>query len=113
MERGLFHVRCRDVTSAFRLMRREVAQDIAQMVRYSKYNFWVEFTALASLYGYKTVEVPVAYRARHGKSRVYDGSRIFQAAIQELVAMLRIWRDFYLLRRRWDQRKWSAHQALL
>ena len=112
IERALFQVGFQDVTSAFRLMRREVAQDVARMVRYSRYNFWLEFTALASLHGYKTSEVPVAYRARHGKSRVYDGSRIFKATILELMTVIRIWLNFYLRRRTRDQQKWSTHRTL-
>jgi len=100
IEKSLFRVKCEDVTSAFRLMKREPAQDIARMVKYSKYNFWSEFTALASLNGYRTLEIPVSYRPRRGNSRVYRGKTILKAAINELATVLRVWSDFYVRRTR-------------
>jgi len=100
LERILFRSKQRDVTSAFRLMRLGPAQRIARRVKYSKYNFWLEFTAIASLHGCRVIEVPVAYRPRIGASRVYSGSKIVKAAVQELTTILRIWRDFHLSRNR-------------
>ena len=97
MERLLFHTKQQDVTSAFRLMKIGAAKRITRRVKYSKYNFWLEFTAIASLEGYKIVEVPVIYRPRVGSSRVYSGSKIIKAALQEMTAVLRIWRDFRLI----------------
>ena len=96
MERAFFHVKCRDVTSAFRLMKGETAVSIAGAVQYSKYNFWLEFTALSYLRGYSTKEVPVVYRARQGKSRVYTGRKIVSAAVNEFITLARVWRDFHL-----------------
>ncbi len=98
MERTFFRVKCRDVTSAFRLMRRETAANIARTVKYSKYNFWLEFTARSYLNGYKVAEVPVIYRARQGASRVYSGSKILSAAFNELYTLVQVWRDFHLRR---------------
>jgi glycosyltransferase involved in cell wall biosynthesis len=92
LERALFRLECWDVTSALRLMRRDVAQSLARKVRYSKYNFWIEFTALASMYHYKVVEVPVAYRNRaSGKSRVYSNRKLAKVVLNELAAIGRIW----------------------
>jgi len=99
MERAFFRVKCRDVTSAFRLMRRDTAMNIARTVEYSKYNFWLEFTARSYLRGYKVSEVPVVYRARNGASRVYNGTKILSASFNELFTLARIWRDFHLRRR--------------
>jgi len=96
IERTFFRVKCRDVTSAFRLMKRETAMNIARSVKYSKYNFWLEFTARSYLNGYNILEVPVAYRARQGASRVYKGSKIVSAAFNELFTLVRVWRDFHL-----------------
>ncbi|HEX9429457.1 MAG TPA: glycosyltransferase family 2 protein [Candidatus Bathyarchaeia archaeon] len=102
IERALFRVKNRDITSAFRLMRREPAQTIARRVKYSKYNFWLEFNAIASLSPYSTTEVPVAYRARKGESRVYPGAKLARAAIQELTTILRVWTDLRVNRKQWD-----------
>jgi glycosyltransferase involved in cell wall biosynthesis len=109
LENVMFRAKQRDVTSAFRLMRVGPAQSIARRVKYSKYNFWLEFTAIASLEGRRMIEVPVAYRSRLGASRVYSGSKIVKAAIQEFTAIIRIWRDFRL---RANRRGWKASRDL-
>jgi len=92
LEREMFGLRCRDVTSAFRLMRRDVAQTLASGSHYSKYNFWTEFTALAAVSRYKIVEVPVSYRNRSsGGSRVYSSRKLAKVVLSELSALARIW----------------------
>ena len=92
LEQKMFGLTCRDVTSAFRLMRREIAQALASRVHYSKYNFWTEFTALAAVSHYKIVEVPVSYRNRKsGGSRVYDNRRLTKIALNEFAAIVRTW----------------------
>ena len=111
LERIMFRAKQRDVTSAFRLMRVGPAQSIARRVKYSKYNFWLEFTAIATLRGYRMLEVPVAYRFRVGTSRVYAGSKILKAAIQELTSLLRIWRDSRLRGNR-RETDWQTTGAL-
>lgn len=92
LEREMFGLKCRDVTSAFRLMRRDVAQTLASRVHYSKYNFWTEFTALAAVSRYKIVEVPVSYRNRRsGGSRVYSSRKLVKVVLSELGALARTW----------------------
>jgi dolichol-phosphate mannosyltransferase len=92
LEREMFGLKCRDVTSAFRLMRRDVALELASRVHYSKYNFWTEFTALASVSRYKIVEVPVSYRNRQsGGSRVYSSRKLVKIVLSELSALARTW----------------------
>jgi hypothetical protein len=73
-------------------MRRDVAQALASKVRYSKYNFWTEFTALAAVSRYKIVEVPVSYRNRQsGGSRVYGGGKLAKVVLNEFAAILGTW----------------------
>ncbi|HMB67625.1 MAG TPA: glycosyltransferase family 2 protein [Candidatus Bathyarchaeia archaeon] len=92
LERQMFGLKCRDITSAFRLMRRDVAQTLASRIHYSKYNFWTEFTALAAVSHYKIVEVPVSYRKRQsGGSRVYSSRKLARVVLSELNALTRIW----------------------
>jgi glycosyltransferase involved in cell wall biosynthesis len=69
--RAFFKVSTRDATSAFRLMRRPVAQAIAGDVKYSKYSFWSEFTARSGILEVKSLDVPISYRSRVGGSKVY------------------------------------------
>ncbi len=93
MSRALFHIAIRDVTSAFRLMKRELAQDVAKQVKYSKYNFWLEFTARSALLNVSTVEVDVMYRARSGGSKVYGLRKMPKIVWYELLALLRTWME--------------------
>lgn len=95
--RVLFGVHCQDLTSAFRLLRGEVGRAIAQEVRYSKYNFWSEFTIRAQAEGYKIIEVPITYRARRGGStHVYHLSSLPKIVWNELYTLLRTWLDLKL-----------------
>ena len=92
LERTIYKVECDDVTSALRVMRRSVAQSVASEVRYSKYSFWAEFTAIASLRGTKIVEIPVTYRHRRsGDSRVYSYQKLAQIVLSEFVALAKTW----------------------
>jgi dolichol-phosphate mannosyltransferase len=92
LEQKMFGLTCRDVTSAFRLMRRDVAQALASRVRYSKYNFWTEFTALAAVSRCKIVEVPVSYRNRQsGDSRVYGNRKLAKVVLNEFAAIVGTW----------------------
>ncbi len=91
IENVLFAPRIKDITSALRLMRTTVAQDIASQVLYSKYNFWLEFTARMSALDLKVRETPVDYKQRaHGTSQVYSPRRIFQIVPSELYTFIRV-----------------------
>lgn len=88
VEGFMFPLRCRDVTSVMRLMRVEVAHEISEEVNYSKYNFWLEFTARMSLKGFKIVEIPVSYRERSfGSSRVYNMKKMPEVILSEFRAL--------------------------
>ncbi len=93
LEGLLFNPGTKDVTSAFRIMRTEVAQAVARSVRYSPYNFWLEFTARASVAGYRQVEVPTSYRSRAGATKVYGLRKMPKILRAELGALIRTWLD--------------------
>ena len=93
LEGLLFNPGTKDVTSAFRIMRTEVAQAVARSVRYSRYNFWLEFTARASVAGYRQVEVPTSYRSRAGATKVYGLRTMPKILRAELGALVRTWLD--------------------
>ena len=95
LEGLLFNPGVKDVTSAFRLMRTEVAQTVARAIRYSPYNFWLEFTARASSMGYRQVEVPVSYRVREGATKVYGLWKMPKILRAELGALLHTWLDYH------------------
>jgi dolichol-phosphate mannosyltransferase len=87
LERIMFPVKCKDVTSVMRLMKVDLAHEIAKEVKYSPYNFWLEFTARTSLNGYRIVEIPIAYRERLGGSKVYSVKKMPKVIMSEFSAL--------------------------
>ena len=94
LERLMFPVKCTDVTSVMRLMGVATAQEIAKEVKYSPYNFWLEFTARMSLNGYKIKEVPIRYRERIGDSRVYRLKEMPKVVLSEFYALRAVRREW-------------------
>jgi dolichol-phosphate mannosyltransferase len=93
LEKLMFPVKCKDVTSVMRLMRVELAHEIARDVKYSPYNFWLEFTARMSLNGYRIVEIPISYRERFGGSKVYSMKKMPQIILSEFRALRALKRE--------------------
>ncbi len=92
--RLLFDVPYQDLTSAFRILEGDAARDLAKLVRYSKYNFWLEFTVRAHAGGYKIVEIPISYRARkNGSTQVYAPRKLPKIVWNEFYALFRTWWD--------------------
>ena len=87
----LFHSQTQDVTSAFRLMKTPIAQEVASQVRYSQHSFWSEFTARSAVLGVRAVEVPVSYRTRAGDSKVYSMGKMPKIVWDEFDALARTW----------------------
>ncbi len=87
LEKIMFSAQCKDVTSVMRLMRVDVAHRIAKEIRYSPYNFWLEFTARMSLNSYRIIEVPISYREREGGSRVYSAKKMPSVVLSEFHAL--------------------------
>jgi glycosyltransferase involved in cell wall biosynthesis len=87
LERVMFPVKIKDVTSVMRLMRVGLAHEIAGDIKYSPYNFWLEFTARMSLSDYNVVEIPIAYRDRAGGSRVYSVKKMPKVIMSEFQAL--------------------------
>jgi glycosyltransferase involved in cell wall biosynthesis len=93
LERVMFPVKCKDVTSVMRLMRVDLAHEIAKEVKYSPYNFWLEFTARMSLNGYNIVEIPISYRERAGGSKVYSAKKMPKVVLSEFRALRAVRRE--------------------
>jgi len=93
LEKTMFPVKCKDVTSVMRLMKVNLAQEIAKEVKYSPYNFWLEFTARMSLNDYKIVEIPIGYRERAGGSKVYSPKKMPKVILSEFRALRAVRRE--------------------
>ena len=94
LERSMFPVQCKDVTSVMRLMKVKVAHEIAREIKYSPYNFWLEFTARMSLNGYSLVEIPILYRERFGGSKVYSVTKMPKVITLEFKALRAVKKEF-------------------
>ena len=93
LEKLMFPVHFKDVTSVMRLMRVEVAHQIAKEVCYSKYNFWLEFTARMSMRNYRVIEIPISYRERLGGSKVYSAKKMPKVILSEFNALRAVKRE--------------------
>ncbi len=87
LEQIMFPVKFKDVTSVMRLMKVDLAHEIAKEVKYSPYNFWLEFTARMSFNGYRIVEIPIGYRERAGESKVYSLMKMPKVVLSEFRAL--------------------------
>ena len=87
-----------DITGPFKLMRTEIAKEIAKEFRYMKESFWMEFTIRACGKGFKITEIPVNHRNRlgEGSTRVYKLSKVPAIALYQFTALLKLW---------WEERR--------
>ena len=96
LESIFFNPQIKDVTSALRLMKTDVARSIASEVKHSKYNFWLEFTARMSALNLSVLEVPVGYKKREeGESQVYNLRKIPKIVWAEFKAIARTWFELH------------------
>jgi glycosyltransferase involved in cell wall biosynthesis len=89
-EAFMFRVKCKDVTSVMRLMKVKTSHEIAKEIRYSEYNFWLEFTARMSFNEYRLVEIPITYRERFGRSKVYSMKKMPKIITSEFRALISV-----------------------
>lgn len=75
--RAVFGVSNRDIDSSFKILRKEVIEDILDEIGESKYCIMWEFIVRANYKGYKIIEVPISHRDRiKGKSNIYSVKNI-------------------------------------
>ena len=81
-----------DITAPFKLMKTDVAREIAEKCRYMSESFWNEFTVRAYIGGLSIEEIPVAHRLRADKSatRVYKPWKIPKIALAQLTALSKL-----------------------
>ncbi|MEM4483427.1 MAG: glycosyltransferase family 2 protein [Candidatus Methanomethylicia archaeon] len=92
MANKFFNMPFKDATAPFKLMRTEVARQIANECRYMKESFWMEFTIRAYKRGLKIIEVPVIHRARmSGSTRVYKPLKIPKITISQIYSLMKLW----------------------
>jgi hypothetical protein len=81
-----------DITAPFKLMKTEVALEIAEKCKYMSESFWNEFTVRAHVASFSIGETPVSHRVRADKSatRVYKPWKIPKIAFAQLMAISKL-----------------------
>jgi glycosyltransferase involved in cell wall biosynthesis len=81
-----------DITAPFKLMKTEVAIEIAEKCKYMNESFWNEFEVRAYIGGFSIGETPVAHRSRADQSatRVYKLWKIPKIALAQLMALSKL-----------------------
>ena len=95
MTRRMFKISVHDITSSYRLMRSEVAQNVASDYRYMQESFWTEFTVIALNKGLTMVEVPITHKKRPiGSTNVYKISKTPAIAYRQFINLIRLYNGF-------------------
>jgi glycosyltransferase involved in cell wall biosynthesis len=81
-----------DITAPFKLMKTEIAIEIAEKCKYMSESFWNEFSVRAHVSGFSIGETPVTHRIRADKSatRVYKPWKIPKIALAQLMAVSKL-----------------------
>jgi len=91
-----FSLSSKDPTTSLRAGRTDCVRAIAQRARYMNGSFWNEFMIRWTRAGFSYVEVPVRhYRRRDGSSKVASKAQIARVSVQQLIALVRIWREIH------------------
>jgi len=86
----------RDMDTGFRLMRRDIANEIAPDVKYMSF-FTAEFVVRAHYKGYTIVEVPVPHYARKiGSTTIFFVSQLFGICLHQFIGIFRLRKELQL-----------------
>ena len=89
----VFGYTVRDVDCGFKLLRREIVQELAHKIQSRGATFSIEWLVRAKRAGYRFVELPVSHRPRVAGSQTGANVRVIVRAFRELVRFrLQLWR---------------------
>jgi len=92
--RLFFQVPYRDMDTGFRLIRREIALDIAPTVRHMSF-FTAEFVVRAHHLNYKIKEVPVThYERKIGSTTIFYTTKLLKICIDQFIGMYKLKKEF-------------------
>ena len=90
----VFGYTVRDVDCGFKLLRREIVEELAPHIRSRGATFSIEWLARAKRAGYRFVELPVTHRPRVAGSQTGANINVIVRAFRELVQVrLQLWRE--------------------
>lgn len=91
LARALTGVPLQDMDCGFRLIRREVIEQVLPEVESLKYSFWAEFSIIAYRRGFRILEVPVSHRPRlNGSTSIYAWKRLPKILSVQIVGLLKL-----------------------
>lgn len=92
--RKFLKVPYRDMDTGFRLIRRDLLEEIAPEIRYMSF-FTAEFVIRAHYYGARILEVPVPHYARKiGSTSIFFVSRLMWISCQQFIGILKMRAEF-------------------
>jgi glycosyltransferase involved in cell wall biosynthesis len=90
----LFGYTVRDVDCGFKLLRREIVEQMGPKIRSRGATFSIDWLARAKRAGFRFVEVPVTHRPRVAGSQTGANLNVITRAFRELVQLrLQLWRE--------------------
>lgn len=85
----------RDMDTGFRLIRRDIANELAPYVRYMSF-FTAEFVVRAHYKGYRILEVPVPHYARKiGSTSIFYISKLFMICLHQFIGLFRLRKELF------------------
>jgi glycosyltransferase involved in cell wall biosynthesis len=92
--RACFAVPYCDMDTGFRLIRRELVEEIAPKIRHMSF-FTAEFVIRAHYAGYRIKQIPVRHYARKiGSTNIFYVSKLFFICFEQFAGMLRMRQEF-------------------
>ena len=83
----------KDMDCGFRLVRREVVEEVLPEATTLRYSFWAEFTMIAYRKGFRILEVPITHRSRpRGTTSIYTVDRLPGIMRHQFVGLLTLGR---------------------
>jgi glycosyltransferase involved in cell wall biosynthesis len=93
-----FEIRAKDPTVGLRVGRTDVVRWISRQTRYMKGAFLNEFAVRLDQSRFRYAEAPIRHRPRlHGKSKNVSSRLLPKVTVQQLIALIRLWREFHRL----------------
>ena len=79
----------KDMDCGFRLVRKEVVEEVLPEATTLRYSFWAEFTMIAYRKGFRILEVPITHRSRpRGRTSIYTMDRLPEIVRHQFVGLL-------------------------
>jgi glycosyltransferase involved in cell wall biosynthesis len=92
--RLLTGVRLGDMDCGFRIVRRQVWEELLPEIHQLKYSFWAEFSIRAARKGFQIREVPVKHRPRlNGTTTIYGPRKLPRIVLSQLIGLVLLGRE--------------------